>query len=84
MKIHRDELNELRKYTDTPIFAFCRKLMEAEATDPEEILEVWGPSQTSDSDILYFKIKIKEGAELTVDQDTTSFKKYIPPMELEG
>jgi len=84
MKINTKELNKLRKHTDTPIFAYCRKLIKEGLVDPEEILEAWGPSTTLDKDILYFKIKIKEGAELTVNQKTTTFEKYDPPLVLEG
>lgn len=79
IRIHRDDLSYLRKSTNTPIFAYCRKLVE-EGHDPEKYLEIYGKHESWD-----FRVKIGEGSKLTVNEKTgCTFSKYSPLSHLKG
>lgn len=73
IKIHKDNLPKGRK---TPIFTYCRQLI-AEGVDPQMSLEVYGPSLLDNSqEILHMRVNIGNAAKLTVDDETTTFKRY--------
>jgi hypothetical protein len=77
IKVQMKDIEDNR--TGTPVFKYCRKLIK-EGTDPEEILEVYGPSIVNkDQNILYLRMPVGIGAKLTVDQDTTTFAWYDNP-----
>lgn len=75
IKVKKEELTK----SHTPIFDYCRKLIE-KGVSPQEDLEVYGPSLADETkEILHFKVNVGNGATLTVKENengTPKFRKY--------
>lgn len=80
MRINTEDLDDLIKHTNTPIFAYCRKLVK-EGYNPEEYLEIYRKHESWN-----FRVKIGDGASWTVDEESTprfvKFKGYKGPHRL--
>ncbi len=79
IKIHIDNIP---KFTKTPILDYCRQLIE-EGVSPQMSLEVMGPSMKDKTQtILYMRVNVGNGAKLTVTEETKDgrprFTKYKP------
>lgn len=77
MKTIKVNFSELRKDTDTPILAYCRKLI-ADGVDPTTRLEVYRERDTWDIAVK----NIGDGAQM--DVSNAWFTKYHPRQNLKG